>query len=116
MNGLENLSVSEIAKHLSDEKDVNKRRSILKSVYNKSIDYIENHARWGEVLDTENHENLNIGDRIKYKSLYFREEVGYVAGFFQPKSLNGSVKPAVIPENEVEYSIPLQNSIEKYNK
>src|SRR6056297_3409351 len=116
MNRLENLSISEIARQLSEEKDVSKRKDILKSVSNKSIDYIENHARWGEVLDTENYEELNIGDKVKYKSLYFREEVGYVAGFFQPKSLNGSVKPAVIPENEVEYSIPLQNSIEKYNK
>jgi len=112
MTDLENLSINELSEQLSKEKDFERRKNILKSAFNKSVDYVENHARWGEVLDTENYDGLNIGDEVKYRSLYFNEETGYVAGFFQVKSSQG-VKPAIIPKDGVEYSIPLQNSIKK---
>ena len=111
MTDLENLSIEELARQL-ESSGPSERKDILKSAFDKSVDYVENHARWGEVLDTESYDNLSIGDKVRYRSLYFNEETGYVAGFFQFKSSSG-VKPTIIPENGVEYSIPLQNSIEK---
>lgn len=111
MNDLENLSVSELARQLKNSVP-SERKDILKSAFDKTADYVENHARWGDIRDIENYEGLNIGDKVRYRSLYFNEEEGYVAGFFQFKSSSG-IKPTIIPENGVEYSLPLQNSIEK---
>lgn len=49
MSELENLSVNELTKQLEDSEPL-ERKDILKSVLDKSIDYVENYARGEKFL------------------------------------------------------------------
>jgi len=112
MNDLENLSVEELRENLNEESSFETKKNILKTITSKEQNYIENSMKWGNFIETEKHDGLQIGEKVEYKSLFGGNETGYIAGFLEDQ-ITSRVRTIMVPDHGYGYSTNLKGTIRK---